>query len=126
MYTTMYKLTATPSAEVFIMKCVALEEIPFQTAPYLGLEHNGLITVRSDVVFGGPSVEPTADRRLYLEVHELEHLLSLARQSPTRRVQIDHAGMRVRRVLDGSHTVEVLSIVGSAPKPEPFSLAGVR
>ena len=103
-----------------------LSHVPFESAPYQGLEHNGLITVRSDVVYGGPVVEPAADRRLYMEAAELEHLLALARQSPTSRVQIDHAGLRVRRVLDGGHTLEVLSIVGTTPKPEPFSLAGVK
>lgn len=103
-----------------------LDQLPFDSAPYGGLEHNPRVTVLRDVVYGGPSVEPTADRRLYLEVAELRQLLALAERSPTQRVVIHHAGLRVRRVQDGTHAVDVLSIVGAPLQPEPFSLAGVR
>ncbi len=108
------------------MHTAPLGDIPFNSAPYRGLEHNPRVTVRRDVIFGGPSAEPTADRRLYFEVAELEKLLALARQSPTQRVVLHHAGVRVRRIQDGSATVDVLSIVGDNLQPEPFALAGTR
>lgn len=96
--------------------------IPFDAAPYTGLEANGQITVLRDVVYGGPSVEPMADRRMYFDLAGLRELVALAERSPTGRVQIDHAGLRVRRVLDGGHVVEVLSVMGTQPKPEPWAL----
>lgn len=108
------------------MHSVPFEEIPFESATYAGLEHNPRITVLSDVVFGGPEIEPRADRRLYITIDTLESLLALARRSPVQRVVLHHAGLRVRRVLDGGHALEVLTIVGSKPEPEPFSLAGAR
>lgn len=103
-----------------------LRAIPFDSGPYRGLEHNPRVTVLRDVVFGGPEREPSADRRLFLEVQELRHLLALAERSPTQRVVLHHAGIRVRRIQDGTHAVDVLSIIGDAPEPEPFSLAGTR
>lgn len=108
------------------MRTAPLGEIPFDSAPYAGLEHNPRVTVRYDVLFGGPNVEPTADRRLFFEVAELEKLLALARQSPTQRVVLHHAGVRVRRIQDGASMVDVLSIVGDNLQPEPFALAGTR
>ena len=102
----------------------ALSALPFDSAPYRGLEHNPRVTVLRDVVYGGPQVEPTVDRRLYLELAELRQLLALAERSPTQRVVIHHAGVRVRRVQDGTHAVDVLSIVGDHVQSEPFSLAG--
>lgn len=108
------------------MHAAPFSGIPFKLADYAGLEHNPHITVLSDVVYGGPESEPLADRRLYIEVNALEALLEAARKSPTQRVVLHHAGLRVRRVLDGGHALEVLTIVGSRPEPEPFSLAGAR
>lgn len=102
-----------------------LDALPFDAAPYGGLEANGRISVTRDIVYGGPEVEPTADRRMYFEREELRRLLALAERSPTGRVQLNHAGLRVRRVLDGSQAVEVLVVVGSQPIPEPFVLGGV-
>lgn len=99
-----------------------LDAIPFDSAPYQGLEANGRITVLRDMLYGGPVAEPMQDRRLYFDKAELRRLLELAEQSPTGRVQIDHAGIRVRRVLDGTQAVDVLSVVGTQPKPEPWVL----
>lgn len=108
------------------MRTADLKQIPFDSAPYRGLEFSPFLTVRQDVLFGGPTVEPTRDRRFYLEAKALEALLDLARQSPTGRVVIHHGGLRVRQVQDGGSVVEVLSIVGDNPTPEPFPFAGVR
>ena len=108
------------------MNQARLKDLPFDSAPYRGLEHNPSVTVRSDVVYGGPSNEPTGDTRLFLEERELVRLLEIARQSPTLRVVIHHAGLRIRRIQDGSAVVNVVSIVGDKPEPEPFTLAGVR
>lgn len=102
----------------------ALADLPFDSSPWRGLEHNPRVTIRSDTVYGGPEAEPTADRRWVMDVDELQRLLDVARRSPTGRVVVHHAGLRVRRVLDGSHTVEMLAMVGSEPVPEPFSLFG--
>lgn len=103
-------------------RVLPLESLPFEAGPYLGLEHNGQITVLRDTMYGGPMAEPEIDRRMYFERAELRRLLELAERSPTGRVQIDHAGLRVRRVLDGTQAVDVLSVVGSQPKPEPWVL----
>ena len=111
-----------PPAEVSMSARELFNAIPFDAAPYMGLEANGQITVLRDVVYGGPSVEPMADRRMYFDLAGLRELVALAERSPTGRVQIDHAGLRVRRVLDGGHVVEVLSVTGTQPKPEPWAL----
>jgi len=105
-----------------VSRSLPLDAIPFEAAPYQGLEANGRITVLRDTLYGGPVAEPDVDRRMYFDKAELRRLLELAERSPTGRVQIDHAGLRVRRVLDGTQAVDVLSVVGSQPKPEPWVL----
>lgn len=103
-----------------------LQELPFQSAQFTGLEHNPRVTVVSDVVFGGKVTEPTADRRFVVDIRSLEQMLEAARQSPQGLAVIHHAGVRVRRVRDGAAVVDVLCIVGDNPAPVPFSLSGGR
>ena len=110
-----------------MLALMALDGLPFDSSPWPGLEHNPRITVLRDVVYGGPDAEPAADRRLVLDATQLQHLLDIARQSPTGRVVIHHAGLRVRRVLvNATQVVEVLKVVGTDPQPEPFSLFDVK
>lgn len=108
------------------MREAPLQELPFQSAQFTGLEHNPRVTVVSDVVFGGPTVEPTADRRFVVDIRSLEQMLEAARQSPQGLAVIHHAGVRVRRIRDGSALVDALYIVGDNPTPVPFSLQGGR
>jgi hypothetical protein len=108
------------------MREATLRELPFQSAKFTGLEHNPRVTVVSDVVFGGPDIEPEADRRFVVDIRSLEHMLEAARQSPQGLAVIHHAGVRVRRVRDGAAVVDVLYIVGDNPAPVPFSLQGGR
>lgn len=104
------------------MREASLHSLPFQVRVHDGLDHNPNITVLGDVVFGGPSVEPTADRRMYFDVKTLEELLEVARASVTGRAVVHHAGIRLRRVQDGAHALDALYIVGDRPAAERFDL----
>ncbi len=74
--------------------------------------------IRSATV-AGP--EAGGDRRLFLSERLLSDLLDVARSSSTRRVQIDHVGLRVDLYVDGrGHEYEVWTLVGAPPKPEPL------
>lgn len=108
------------------MREATLQELPFQSANFSGLEHNPRVTVVSDVVFGGKATEPTADRRFVVDIRSLEHMLEAARQSPQGLAVIHHAGVRVRRIRDGAAVVDMLYIMGDNPVPVPFSLQGGR
>lgn len=104
-----------------------IDNLPFQSAVYDGLEHNPRIHVVHDLVFGGPACEPMIDRRCYFTTEALQELLRLARQSPQGQVVLHRAGVRIRRVkIDATNTVDVLTIVAGEVQPEPFSLAGGR
>lgn len=60
------------------------------------------------------------DVRMILDVPTLEYLLSVARQSQTRRCIINRAGIRikVRRAIGTEHVYETLHIDGLKPYPE--------
>lgn len=103
-----------------------LDRVPFESAPYHGPEHNGSATVLSDVIFGGPKLEPDRDRRLIIDLRTLRQLTEIAEQSPCQEVVIHHAGFRMRRIQDGAHVVEAIYIIGSQPKPVPFVLGSKR
>lgn len=85
----------------------------------LPIQRLGTDRLLSTATVGGP--EMAGDRRVYLSTHLLEKCLAVSRSSPTGRVLLDHAGVRVdlyqRR--DG-HTYEVWTLIGVGPKPEPM------
>ena len=66
---------------------------------------------------GGP--ESLRDVRMFLELADLEHLTNIALLSPTKRVVLPSAGIRmeVRQSRDG-HIYEVLRITSRQPQPE--------
>lgn len=73
--------------------------------------------VRTAMV-GGP--ELPGDRRVYLSADLLGRCLKVAKASPTGRVLLTHAGIRVDLYEDGTgHPYEVWTLVGYGPKPEP-------
>jgi hypothetical protein len=67
----------------------------------------------------GPDEE--GDRRIFLDAKMLEQLLEMARKSPTQRVRIDRAGVRVElwRNAEG-RDFEVWTFTGINPHPERF------
>jgi len=66
---------------------------------------------------GGP--EKAGDRRIFLSKGMLSNLMEVAQSSPTGRVQVDRAGVRVDLHVDGNgHQYEVWTLIGANPKPE--------
>ena len=77
---------------------------------------SGVTLMRSAVV-GGPNLE--GDRRVFLERELLLKLAEIAASSPTRRVQVNRAGIKVDLYQERSgHTYEVWTLIGLPPKPE--------
>lgn len=82
------------------------------------LQRPGADKLLRTAVVGGP--EKPGDRRIYLSVATLAHLLEVARTSAMQRAIIGHAGVRVDLyATPGGHEYEVWQLVGSQPKPEP-------
>jgi hypothetical protein len=80
----------------------------------------GLTLLRSAVV-GGPDLE--GDRRVFLDRKLLMQLAEIAASSPSQRVQVDRAGIKVDLYRESSgHTFEVWTLVGLPPKPESPNL----
>lgn len=77
--------------------------------------------VRTSVV-GGP--ETSGDRRAFLSAKLLDDLLQRAKTSPTLRVEISRAGVRVDLYKTPSgHQYEVWTLIGANPVPEQLSPA---
>ena len=78
----------------------------------------GDVLLRSAEI-GGPDQD--GDRRLYLDAQTLRKLLSMAEASPTQRVRIDRAGVRVDLWREASgHQFEAWTFIGCDPRPERF------
>ena len=82
----------------------------------------GYPEVLGDRTIGGP--EDPADRRLVLGVDDLQRLLDIARESPSRRVVLHHFGLRVQllRSREDHHRWEHVTLLGSEAKPERVPL----
>ena len=81
------------------------------------LQPAGRDTLLRTATVGGPEKE--GDRRVFLSVDMLSRLLETARSSPTQRVQVDRAGVKVVLYADHSgHQYEVWTLVGADPRPE--------
>jgi len=91
-----------------------MERVFVNTKP---TQEEGQDTIMKEYIVGGPYVD--SDVRMILDVATLEYLLDNARRSPTRRVVINRAGIRikVRRATTG-HVYETLHIDGHRPYPE--------
>jgi len=72
----------------------------------------------SSVVIGGPT--DRKDRVMVLSVTELEHLMKVARESPTRRVELPLVGLRVDTYRgEGTRgNYEVWKLTSAKPRPE--------
>lgn len=82
------------------------------------LQRPGADTLLRTAIVGGP--DKPGDRRIYLSVATLSHLLDVARTSPMQRAIVGHAGVRVDLyVTPHGHEYEVWQLVGSQPKAEP-------
>lgn len=81
------------------------------------LQRPGTDTLLRTSTVGGPDLP--GDRRVFLSARLLDDLLQRAKASPTLRVQIDHAGVRVDlyRQPDG-HQYEVWTLIGAPPRAE--------
>lgn len=83
------------------------------------LQRAGTDVLVKTAVAGGP--EHAGDRRMFLSARLLRDLLAVAEASPTQRLQVDRAGVRVDlyRRADG-HTYEVWTFIGAEVRPEPL------
>lgn len=83
------------------------------------LQLPGTDTCLKSVVIGGP--EEPGDRRLFLDVELLGHLMAMARVSGTRRVEVPRVGVRVDLYQQpNGHRYEVWKFIGANPRPEPL------
>lgn len=81
------------------------------------LQPPGRDTLERTATVGGPERE--GDRRVFLSTRLLGQLLEIARLSPTGRVQVDRAGVRVDLYRsDNGHPYEVWTLIGADPRPE--------
>ena len=78
----------------------------------------GDVLLRSAEI-GGPDQD--GDRRMYLDAKALRHLLAIAESSPTQRVRVDRAGVKVDLWREASgHQFEVWTFIGADARPERF------
>jgi len=98
------------------------EELRINSRPLQRPDTDNLIRTTE---IAGPS--SSGDRRMYLSASVLDSLLAIAKESQTKRVQLDRVGVRVDLYEgEGGHTYEVWSFTSSQPRPEalPFLVGG--
>lgn len=86
---------------------------------YSPLQRPGQDRLVRTAVAGGP--EHPGDRRMFLSARLLRELLVLAEASPTQRVQVDRAGVRIDlHETARGHAYEVWTFIGGDARPEPM------
>ena len=92
------------------------------------LQISGQDTVLREYILGGPNCN--RDVRFLADIETLEHLISVARRSPMKRVMIPSAGIKLKvHQARSGHIYETLHLTGLNPVPEKapqkFSTGGI-